>query len=73
MSRHRQTYFIKSRDAHFWKVEIQKDSTDLKNDFENQNFAIFEELLSNFGRSDHDKNNHDCHICGFMPNSHTKS
>ena len=28
----------------------------LKNDFENQNFVIFEELLNNFGRSDNDTN-----------------
>ena len=28
----------------------------LKNDFENQNFVIFEEVVDNFGRYDNDMN-----------------
>ena len=32
----------------------RKKESDAENDFENQNFAIFEEVVNNFGRSDED-------------------
>ena len=39
----------------FNEEKIEKDSIDLlKNYFENQNFAIFEEAVDNFGKSDTD-------------------
>ena len=47
----------------------------LKNDFENQNFAILKEVVHKFGKSDIIKkmlNSTRC-VCGFMPNSHKKS
>ena len=32
----------------------RKKESDAENDFENQNFAIFEEVVNDFGRSDND-------------------
>ena len=49
----------------------------MKNDFENQNFDMFEEVAHNFGKSDSDISYEKmlsftrC-ICGFMPNSNKK-
>ena len=46
----------------------------MKNDFENQNFEMFEEIAQIFGKSDSDISYEEmlsftrC-ICGFMPNS----
>jgi hypothetical protein len=37
------------------KLEIVSQFSTMKNDFENQNFVIFEEVLNNFGRSDNVK------------------
>ena len=57
--------------------KIRKIRLILKNDFENQNSEIFDNVLNNFGRSDDDMiwwKNDDLHRCihGFMPNLHKK-
>ena len=52
----------------------------LKNDFENQNFEFFEEVVDNFGRSEDDVTSVvkrcifplDAYVCGFMCSLHKK-
>ena len=46
-------YFLENKA--FWNLKMSKKTKfsdfSLKNDYENQKFAIFEELFDNFGRS----------------------